>query len=482
MLIFKNVHMKKRYIYLVATAMMLFASCEDATDIFPVDQVVAEDALTTPEDIEVAASGAFSAYNPQLLIQFSSRFTDDLRLGGANGGQGVNEINQQITANSGIVNGIYTSYYAAINRANRVLDAINELSGGALNPSQIESLRNLEGQMLALRALSHFDLLTLFAPSYDNDTDLAVPYIDFVVTFELPARNTVGEVFSAIEADLATAEGLLQSDSKLFFNPDFVTALRAKIALFRGDNQAAISLSNQLIAQIPLANRSQYMEMYFDRDDTEVIYKLPRTVADPRVGGLFYFTGTGGAFLEMSFGLFSSLDPQDVRFDVLVDDDMDGGAIDPVSNPPTTIFIKKYPGRDGQFGLNDIKMYRISEQYLILAEAQARAGQLSQAAATIDILRDARYGNDQVAPVYGTLLDAINDILTERRIELAYEGHRFIDIRRNRAITNTGVVRDMADCGGPTPCVLVVNDFRFTLPIPQAEIDINPNVVQNDGY
>ena len=132
--------------------------------------------------------------------------------------------------------------------------------------------------------------------------------------------------------------------------------------------------------------------------------------------------------------------------------------------------------------MNDLKLYRVAEQYLIKAEAQARLGQLAEAALTIDALRDARFGSDQPAPNYSSVLEAITDILSERRKELAYEGHRFIDLRRTRDLTGLGIVRNEADCGGPTPCELLPSDFRFTLPIPQAEIDVNPNIEQNPGY
>ncbi|MEP2935383.1 MAG: RagB/SusD family nutrient uptake outer membrane protein [Gilvibacter sp.] len=470
----------KKFIYTILIFISL-QGCNDALDILPVDAVAAEGALTTPEDIDLALSGAYAAYNPQLLIQFSSRFADDLRFGNANGGQGTVEHNQTINAGSGVVANIYSSYYAVINRVNRILEATELLDQSGLTADQKDRLKEIEGQAYALRGLAHFDLLSFFAPSFQN-SDLGIPYIDFVVILELPARNSVGEVFAGILSDLDAAKGLISESATIFLTKDFITALEAKIALYRGDNSSAITKANALISAYNLGSRTQYESMYQDADDTEVIFKLSRTVSDARAGGLFYFTGTGGAFFEMSFGLFSELDPADVRYDVLVDDDIDGGTIDPVSDPPTTIFIKKYPGRDGQFGLNDLKLYRIAEQYLIKAEAQAKQGQLAEAALTIDALRDARFGADMPTPVYGSLLEAINDVLAERRIELAYEGHRYIDLRRTRDITGLGIVRNEADCGGPTPCLLLPTDFKFTLPIPQAEIDVNPNMVQNPGY
>ena len=83
---------------------------------------------------------------------------------------------------------------------------------------------------------------------------------------------------------------------------------------------------------------------------------------------------------------------------------------------------------------------------------------------------------------FSNLEDAINEILTERRLELAYEGHRYIDLKRTRSITNDGIDRDGADCGGSIPCNLIATDYRFTFPIPVAELNANTNITQAPGY
>ena len=60
----------------------------------------------------------------------------------------------------------------------------------------------------------------------------------------------------------------------------------------------------------------------------------------------------------------------------------------------------------------------------------------------------------QLHRTYTNLVEATNGILAERRLELAYEGHRYVDIKRTRSITNVGLERDALDCGGSTPCSL----------------------------
>ena len=70
----------------------------------------------------------------------------------------------------------------------------------------------------------------------------------------------------------------------------------------------------------------------------------------------------------------------------------------------------------------------------------------------------------------------------ERRKELAFEGHRYLDLKRLKSVTNVGISRDAIDCVGGGSCLLPVNDFRFTLPIPQSEINAQPSLQQNPDY
>ena len=211
--------------------------------------------------------------------------------------------------------------------------------------------------------------------------------------------------------------------------------------------------------------------MFTDALDGESIFKRRRTQLEGFIGGVWYFTGTGGAFLEMSNKMYNSL-PGDVRDNVL---------LDPTSDTANNEhLINKYPGSSGFLFLNDEKVMRVSEMYLIRAECHARLSQWTLAADDIKSIRDARTASNTPVDTYANLLQAANAILAERFVELAYEGHRYVDLKRLRNVTNVGVVRNPLDCGGAVPCELGVNDPKFTLPIPQAEMDSNSNMVQND--
>jgi starch-binding outer membrane protein, SusD/RagB family len=147
--------------------------------------------------------------------------------------------------------------------------------------------------------------------------------------------------------------------------------------------------------------------------------------------------------------------------------------------------IRKYPGTAATGNLvNDIKISRLSEMYLIKAEAQIAANDLTGAAQTLKQIRDARYNTPQAAPTFANATDAWKAVLNERRIELAFEGFRFIDLKRIGSLAGEGILRDPQDCAFNGACGLPVTDYRFALPIPTVESNPNGGILsqQNPGY
>ena len=463
--------MKRFKLFILAIAAVAF-SCEEQLEIPPVDSLDAGSVFETVDDLEVGMNGLYALFDPEDIIRHSSVFTDQTKIGADNGGQLVTLHNWIVDpgSNSG---GIWGNHYATVALSNRIIEA-----AAAITPeSGDETTRynRIVAEAQAWRAYAHFILLAAYAPDFDAAT-LGVPYVKEVVVLQQPARNTVGECFAEIKADLAAANANLPANGVDRWNQDAVTALLARLALYEGDNATALNLASALVTSYPLADRTQYVEAFQDLNNTEMIFKMVQTQTDFRPGGMYYFTGTGGAFIEMSKGFFDIIDPADIRSEVLIDQ----ATTDDTQN---LHFIGKYLGKDGFNFLNDFKIFRSGEMQLIRAEAQAKSGDLNGAAASIKALRDARYGAAQALPNYPNLAAAITDILAERRLELGFEGHRWLDLKRTNSITLFGLQRNTADCGGGgTPCVLDINDPRWAIAIPAAEIDANPNMVQNPGY
>ncbi|WP_430412018.1 RagB/SusD family nutrient uptake outer membrane protein [Kordia sp.] len=472
--------MKKINLSILILLLAFTYSCNDALDILPENTIPEENAFQTVPDLVIGMNAVFSNYAPEANFDFSSILTDDTKVGEDNGGQRINEHNFVVTANTFRATQIWTGNYALINSINRIIAA-----AGSITPqdaAEQATYNNILGELYALRAIAHFDLLSFYSQDYNAATE-SVPYIDYVVVLEQPARNTVGEVLTGIQADITTAQGFIDPSitDVTRITQDFFTALRARIALYTGDNPTAITLSQQLLNNYPIANQTQYISMFDDEDNTEVIFKADRVVGDPLAGGTWMFTNNGGSFIEVSNELVSIIPAGDVRNTTIWTNQ------DATFNADTQERVNKYPGSGGNRYLNDIKVFRSAEMLLINAEAKARTSDFPGAAIMIQTLRSARTGTTATLPSYANINEAINDILFERRIELAFEGHRFLDLKRTRDITGSGIVRSQAlnDCGGTSGtsnCDLAANDHRFTLPVPAAELDGNANMTQTPGY
>ena len=478
-------------------------ACNDAIEIDQPGRLDADAAFQTVADLQAGLFGVYDQFDLSPDIAFQSIFTDELSIGFDNGGQGLADYGFVLNAGSTAPAVFWTNGYDQLNAASRLIEAseIIEIEDGE------QALFNqILGEAYALRAWGHFIMLSYFSTAYTDDNALSIINLDFVPTIDQQLlRNTNGETFALIDSDLDRANSLLSNatDDVTRINKDFIIALRARIAAYRQDYTTAANLSQQLISKYPLANQAEYEAMFLDTSDGEVIFKLERTNNDtydgqgatgsPTAGGWagarFAFvdaTLSGSPYFEMGRSLFNLMDPADVRYDVnvaptsLIDPDYETN-----QNPATDILvIQKYPGSEGQPLMNDLKIFRSSEMYLIRAEAAVAQGNLELAAELIQDIHDARFGTTTDLPSYASATEAYAAILTERRVELAFEGHRYLDLKRLGSRANQGVLKDAIDCAFNGACTLSASDYRFTLPLPIVEFNANPGLreQQNPGY
>jgi hypothetical protein len=479
MLNFNKKDMKKiiKNIFILSLSFAGLSSCEDKLELGPQGSIDSALAFETIDDLQFGLNGSYARFRPENDITFNSVFADNCKIGFDSGGQQVNLYNWTLDPTSGASGSIWSSNYIMINNVNRLLD-------GALNivPNDVEETEiynSILGQAYALRAHAHLNLLSYFATDYQNET-LSVIRADVALGVgEVLDRVANSEVYDLINSDLDRATALIPSSqvSNDLITLDFVTGTRARLALIKGDNADAITYAQELIDKYPLASAAEYQLMFNDVVDTEMILKLTRVPGD-LIGGIWYFTGSDGPFLEASNSLYNTYDVSDVRRNVVFNfTGANGGPSDPANN---IHLINKYAGSASPY-LNDAKAMRVSEMYLIKAEAQALSNDLVGASSTLDEVRLARTGSVN-GDSYPTTKDAAIAVLEERRKELAFEGHRYLDLKRLKSVTNVGINRDAIDCVGGGSCLLPVNDFRFTLPIPQSEINAQPSLQQNPDY
>src|SRR5699024_2821336 len=129
--------------------------------------------------------------------------------------------------------------------------------------------------------------------------------------------------------------------------------------------------------------------------------------------------------------------------------------------------------------------FRSAEMLLIRAEAKARTGDVAGAQDDIQLLLDNRYtANTPIVNFHNDKHEALLSILKQRRIELAFEGHRYLDLKRFRNVTNQGITRLAVDCASYSvpQCALPKDDHRWVFPIPTSELKANSVIKQNPGY
>lgn len=493
--------MKKIKLYSFLVATLFVVSCEDAIDISQPGELYPEVAFQSVADLQIGLRGVYASTPGENGITFTSTFTDETAVGRSNGGQGISNFQFIMNANHGTAASVWNSNYRMINLATRLIIAAENVS---YSDSEEAAYKHTVAQAHALRALGHLQLLTYFAPDLKDDNGLGVIKIDFIpsITDKLP-RNTVGEVFELIEADINFAEANLNDvstplPSPVYINKNFVSAFKARMYAYRGNYTQAQIYADQVIAAYPLTTGLQYQNIWRDLNNGEVIFKLERNAANIS-GANFYqawssanSTVAGSPFLEVNRALFNLIDNNnDVRKNVIVDPTaLIVGDYSSLSLPDyldqDVLPVGKYSISKGIFLLGDIKVFRASEAYFIKAEALAAAGNLTGVADLLHLFRTNRITGltDADKPVYANAAQAWADILKERRIELAFEGHRYIDLKRLRSLAGVGIDRDPMDCSlQGFPCDLSSQEsYKWTLPIPLLEVNVNTNIQQNTGY
>jgi hypothetical protein len=486
--------MKKIKILLSVALIALVFSCEDATDIRQPGVLDSAAAIQNLEDMEAALFAAYNTMDKTLDIHHSAVFTDEIRIGFDSGGQGQSLYRFNLNASGNGPTDLWLESYAGIRRANLVIEAAERIDVDAADQAAEDDIL---GQAYAIRAWHHFQLASYYIVDMSDDSSLGIPIVDFVTDASYNAtRDTTGDTFDFIYSDLDNAISLIQSTSAtIFFSKDAARALKARAAAYREDYLTAAPLAQALLTSYPLANPTEYDAVFEDNSNAEVIMKLERTINDSYdnqgstgaslyggwAGAKFAFTGpgvNGSPYYEVSYALYNAFDANDVRRDV------NALAFEPYAPAGRDVYtVNKYRGSEGRPLMNDHKIFRSSEMALILAEARADANDPAGAAAFVEQVRTARFGTPQTVS-YGSATDAWGGILDERRLEFAFEGHRYRDLARMGVKGNRTVDRVSSVCSPFGACTIDNTDYRFTFPLPIGEFAGNPalRAEQNPGY
>lgn len=482
----------KKYILTLGLAVATsigFVSCEDSLNRQPFGDQAPESVFSSPAGFENAIRGVYSGFlgidgdtygtfmgsdyfiladvlGDNLIISQTGRLTRK------------SQFEWIYSANN--TSFLYADAYKVTFRANAILDNIGNLSDGAFKD-------NMRGEALASRAIALFEVARTYAKiptqSSDANASLGAAILTSADAFALPARSTVAETYTQIINDLEEAKTLINIDNGVGrFNLNTVNAFLSRAYLYNGDMTNVIASANAVSANV--TSLADFPGVWKDvSNPSEGV--LARLILDSENNVAI---GTDYSQTSPTNGVKSEYVADFDFYNMYQNNDVRKGAYFSTSSFAGNNYnhIAKFFGKTGQTNnFVDAKVIRMAEVMLNKAEAYADPSVANDvlALAALDAVRSQRYTGFVSGGETGSALrDAI---ALERRLELAYEGHRFFDLKRTgQDVTRSTTNGDLAD-GTGAPAVgtlLSAGDDRFQLPIPQAEMDVNPNMVQNPGY
>lgn len=439
-------------------AVIILAGCNSQLDIEPFNQVSSSQALRTSGDVEALLVGAYTAAGDGDVL--GGNMQRDAELLGDDGEifwDGTFVAPGEIWAKDMLINNdqareTWLDTYETINTANTVLANIALVTADKKN--------RVEGEAKFLRGLLYFELARIYGRTWldGNPTqNLAVPLALSVNSTEKLARSTVAQVYGQAITDLTEAKTLLPARNGLFATRQAASAVLSRIYLMQGDYANALAESNTVIGSDEHSLTAAFADA-FGRTSTQSTSRTSNGNATTE--DVFAIQVTSQAGVN---NLHTFFDPAS-RGDIPVEDAH--LTIYTSGDVRRSFFVTsggvRYTRKfNNRFG--NVSVVRLAEMYLTRAEANFRLSSSVGATPEADINRIRnRAGLANITP--GSL--TLDEILNERRRELAFEGHLIHDLKRT--------LRPVGS--------LSYNDPKLVFPIPQRETIINPGLTQNPGY
>ncbi|MCH7413499.1 RagB/SusD family nutrient uptake outer membrane protein [Belliella sp. R4-6] len=447
------------YNYLVVLLLFIGVSC-DTLEQEPVNQIEVEGAITTNRNAQLALAGIYDAmqstnYYGLRYLYYQDAYTDNLAHAGTFttdqevSSRRINPSNLQIRST-------WQTMYSVIRNANFVIFSAPDIE----NISDAQRLAII-AEARFMRSYVYFDMLRVFG---------GVPLIsDFIAdteSLDFSPRASVQEVYQFIIDDLTFAETNLGNTANAPFRARrfAATALLARVYLQQGNNALAAQKASEVISSGTYALQSAYSDIFRIKGNNEMILELNFTnvdgdqsllaiSSDPATGGQKFYLRTD------FFNLFqASGNSGDSRFAASV-----------LSASSRLRVVKYFRSATND---DNVPLIRLAEMYLIRAEANARAAGTG-VLTNVQIIDDINMIRSRAGLPSLLLLDlptnaaALTEILQQRRLEFAFEGHRYTDLQRY------GLVGTLFPAN---------EQFRVIWPIPLQEIEVNQLLEQNPGY
>lgn len=471
---------------------MLAQGCDDMLDKDPLSRLTNQDlglnresaGFTTADQAEAVLAGCYGEFRTE-YFQLDYYLNGDAQSDNAYAGADNPNIFQidEYTMESINSNAMrdWRYLYAAIAKANTVLDNIDAVADAALTETRRAEIK---GEAAFIRGFMYFDLVRQYGdvPLLLNAiTEWDIEDVDKIYL----ARTAKAEVYQQIVKDLELAVANTRATA---VNRNIVTKatahfLLAKVyATIEPHDWAKVSQHCDAVLAGGYELLPEFDQLWdgAHENSSESIFEITYDGGDAGTGnwGASMFYGTDWKkFNTPSNDLDAAFDAEgdEIRKNSTIQfADVTGKWSDRYW--PLIHYPYAYKYRDVKDGKQNFILFRLADIMLLKAEALTDADDLDGAADLVNAVRT-RVDLDPITlTTKGNMILAIEK---ERRLELAFEGHRWHDLKRTgRAIEVINATRD----GNGNSLGYQLNEDRLLWPIPQNDRDKNEKLTQNNGY
>lgn len=447
----------KIYISIFATVLILLAGCDNLLDVEPYQSIDSELALTNADNVKSVLVGAYDAMGDSDLYGGWYMMTADfLAASGEFAFTGTFFAPREIWSkdqlyDNGQVTSTWIDSYETINILNSVTSNLGLLED--------EDRSRVEGEARLIRGMIYFELVRLFAAPYQagqvNDQAgvplVLTPTSEINESSNVP-RESVDAVYNQIIEDLTLARDLLDEVNPVrsfYVNSMVASAVLSRVHLQRGEYEEARDEASRVIESENYSLRSSFSDVFNQPENTtEDIFTMQNSAQDGTNSLFTFYSASSRGDIDINQQHLDEYETGDDRLNLFYEDP-DEGVI-----------------RSGKWNRavdDQVNLIRLAEMYLTRAEANFRLGEEIGDTPLNDINLVRNRVNLDPLDTSELNLEAI---LKERKLELMFEGNLLHDIKRTQ--------RNV----GERP----FDDPKLVLPIPQREIDSNPNICQNPTY
>ena len=455
---------------------LFFISCENWLDVSPKSDIKVEDLFSTQEGFEDAVMGVYSlmtlpdVYGANLSFGYADVLAAYYTVGTKSAFYEASKYNYREAGEEGRLSSIWSLMYKGIANLNSILKHVDERQ----EVFGENDFYLYKGEVLALRAMLHFDLLRLFAPSMKvGEKEKAIPYMDSYTHLAQP-RLSVREVLDCVIRDLNEARDLMRPYDS--FGPQYAedeaedtpasvdryksrmryysaTALLARVYLYAGETGKALTAAKEIIGEadgemIPIFRMASNADVSDPLFEEEIVFALSKNNLADEIDAYFIdvaaatATDEGSRYLRMRLTskdkIYRSQNAADIEFREMWF--MQAG------NDKNYVTLSKY------MSAGHICLLRVSELFLIAAEcAPSNADRLKYMN---------RYRVHRGLTELNEMGDAVHE---EYRKEFIGEGQLFFYYKRK----NKSKI-------GPDDKTIVPEDV-YVMPRPVAEDELGSN-------